>query len=338
MNGMDREMSQEPRPSRRRTLLPVAIVVVAAGALAGLLLFSQQGPLWEDRSTPQREVEYSIELIRRAAIAGDPSRLAEALDGQMVAVPAGDFLMGSDQGRPDERPQRRVYVHGFEIDRYEVTNAQYQRFLEASSQTPPPHWHGGHHPKGQDDYPVVGVSWPEADEYCRWAGKRLPTEAEWEKACRGPEGRTYPWGNRWDADRLNVDLTRHVADDTGNELFPWQDAWALLQTGPEFGAKPRLQPVGSYPGGASPYGILDAAGNASEWVADWYNWTGYQDLPDRNPLVTGPPWNRCLRGSAWYDIAGARGWAQSLSRCSARNSSHEMRDPRVGFRCARSQS
>jgi sulfatase modifying factor 1 len=323
---MGGEQSREPRPSRQRALLPVAIVVVAAAAVAGLLVFSPQGPLGEDQSTAKEEVEHSIELIRQVARAGDPSRLAEVVDG--------DFLMGSDRDRRDERPQRRVYVDGFEIDRYEVTNAQYQRFLESTGQVPPLHWQGGRYPRGQDDYPVVGVSWPEADSYCRWAGKRLPTEAEWEKACRGTEGRTYPWGNRWDPDRLNVDLTQHVTGDTGGELLPWQDAWALVQAGPETGTKPRLQPVGSYPNGASPYGMLDASGNASEWVADWYNWTGYQDLSDRNPLVTGPPWNHGLRGSAWYDPAGARGWAQTLSRCSARNSSHEMRDPRMGFRCA----
>jgi sulfatase modifying factor 1 len=256
----------------------------------------------------------------------------------MVAVPAGEFLMGSDRDRPDERPQRRVYLDGFEIDRYEVTNAQYRRFLESTGEGPPTRWQDGRYLQGQDDYQIVGVSWYEADGYCRWAGKRLPTEAEWEKACRGTDGRIYPWGIHWDPGRLNVDLTQHISEDTGDEVFPWQGAWDLLQASPGSGVRPRLQPVGSYPGGASPYGILDTAGNASEWVADWYNWTGHRKLPDRNPLVTGPPWNRCVRGSAWYDPAGARGWAQTMSRCSARNSSHEMRDPRTGFRCARSAS
>lgn len=329
-------VSLELRQSLRQVLLPIVIVVGAATATAGLLLFARQGPLREDRSTPKREVEQSIELIRQAAHAGDASKLAEVLDNQMVVVPAGEFLMGSNRGRLDERPQRRVYVAWFEIDRYEVTNAQYQRFLKKSTgQAPPPHWPEGQYPMGQDDYPVVGVSWNEANAFCRWADKRLPTEAEWEKACRGMEGLSFPWGNRWDASRLNVDLTQHVAGESGEELLPWHDAWALVQARPDSGTEPHLRPVGSYPDGASPFGMLDASGNASEWVADWYNWTGYQDLPNRNPLVTGPPWNHCIRGSPWYDTAGARGWAQTMSRCSARNSSHETRDPRVGFRCAR---
>jgi formylglycine-generating enzyme required for sulfatase activity len=333
---MGRQKSRRLRSSWRWWPLSIAIVVVGAAAMAGLLVFSRQGPMRVDQSALRAEVERSIEFIREVASTGDPSRLAEALDGQMVAVPAGEFLMGSDQERPDERPRRRVTVDGFAIDRYEVTNAQYRRFLEASAQEPPPYWQDGQYPQGQDAYPVVGVSWFDADAYCRWAGKRLPTEAEWEKACRGTEGRIYPWGNRWDPGLLNTDLTRHVARDSGDEVFPWQDVWSLLQGDPESIVQPGLQPVGSYAGGASPYGMLDASGNASEWVADWYNWTGYQNLPDRNPLVEGPPWNHCVRGSAWYDLAGAQGWAQTMSRCSARNSSHEMRDPRVGFRCARS--
>jgi sulfatase modifying factor 1 len=322
----------------RQVLLGIAVLAIVTLAGAGLLLLSRQERLTAERSIAQQVLEENIRTIRQIAASGQSSKLAEELDQEMAIVPAGDFLMGSDGDRPDERPQRRVYVDGFQIDRYEVTNAQYRRFLESTGQAPPDHWQDGLYQKGQDDYPAVGVSWPEADSYCRWAGKRLPTEAEWEKACRGADGRIYPWGNRWDPGRLNVDLTHHVAGTTGTEVFPWQDAWALLRAAPGSGIQPRLQPVGSYPDGVSPYGMLDAAGNAAEWVADWYNWTGYQGLLDRNPLVTEPPWNHCVRGSAWYDFAGSRGWAQTMSRCSARNSSHETRDPRMGFRCARSGS
>ena len=335
---MGREQRPGRKPPPRQALLGIAILAALVVVVAALTLLYRQGRLGSDRSTGKKEIEQSIGLIRQIAAAGDPLRLAEVLDGQMVAVPAGDFLMGSDRDRPDERPQRRVYLDGFEIDRYEVTNAQYRRFLESTGEAPPPHWQDGRYLQGQDDYPIVGVSWHEADGYCRWAGKRLPTEAEWERACRGTNARIYPWGDRWDPGRLNVDLTQHISEDTGDEVFPWQAAWDLLQASPGSGVRPRLQPVGSYPGGASPYGILDTAGNASEWVADWYNWTGYQALPDRNPLVAGPPWNHCVRGSAWYDTAGARGWAQTMSRCSARNSSHDSSDPRTGFRCARSAS
>jgi sulfatase modifying factor 1 len=281
------------------------------------------------------DVDAQVKLLRWLAAADDETTLAEALDRSVVSIPAGEFLMGSDTGRDDERPPRLVYVDAFELDRYEVTNAQYRRFLQATRREPPPYWSGNEYPPGQDDYPVAGVSWPDADAYCAWAGQRLPTEAEWEKACRGTDGRLYPWGNDWTWHRANLDVSSDAARPAG-EVEPghsqWDIAWTLLRTS---SGVSRLQPVGSYLEGASPYGIMDLAGNVSEWVADWYNWGGYWDWPVRNPQGTRPPWNRSLRGSAWYDPNGSAAWAQSQSRCSARNSSHEVRDPRMGFRCAR---
>jgi len=115
--------------------------------------------------------------------------------------------MGSNSGRADERPQHAVYLDAFDLDRYEVTHVRYQRFLQATGRRPPPYWSDDDYPAGQSDYPVVGVSWDDADAYCAWAGKRLPTEAEWEKACRGTDGRVYPWGNLWEPRRANVDLS-----------------------------------------------------------------------------------------------------------------------------------
>jgi sulfatase modifying factor 1 len=332
----DEKRSRSARPPRR-ALWGVA-VLAAVVLVVGLSIVIRQGPPAGRQNAEPASVERAIGLARQAAASGDWAGLAALLDRQIVLVPAGDFLMGSDRDRPDEQPEHRVYLDAFRIDRFEVTNAQYRRFAEATAQTLPPYWQNGLYPPGQADYPVVGVSWTEADAYCRWAGKRLPTEAEWEKACRGTDGRTYPWGSRWNPGRLNVDLTRHVPRSEGDEVFTWQDAWTLLETSPSSGGQPGLRPVGSYAEGASPYGMLDASGNASEWVADWYNWTGYAKLPNRNPRVTGPPWNHVVRGSSWYDPSGARGWAQGMSRCSARNSSHEIRDPRTGFRCAQSAS
>ena len=284
------------------------------------------------------DVDGEVKLLRWLAIAGSETTLAEVLDRSVVSIPAGEFSMGSDTGRDDERPPRLVYVDAFELDRYEVTNAQYRHFLQVMQREPPPYWSGNEYPPGQSDYPVAGVSWSDAEAYCAWVGQRLPTEAEWEKACRATGGRLYPWGNEWSWNRANFDVSSYTARPAG-QVEPghsqWDMAWVLLRAS---SGVSRLWPIGSFPEGASPYGIMDLAGNVSEWVADWYNWGGYWDWPARNPRGTQPPWNHSLRGSAWYDPNSSAAWAQSQSRCSARNSSHEVRDPRIGFRCARSVS
>jgi len=270
-----------------------------------------------------------IERVRGLARSGDTATFAEVLDQSVVRIPAGEFVRGSNNGRGDEKPERSIHLDAFDIDRFEVTNAQYRRFLQAEERTAPPYWMGVEYPIGQADYPVVGVSWEEADAYCAWVGKRLPTEAEWEKACRGTDGRTYPWGNEWDTRRANVETT-------APQSWPvdWSEAWKSLQASLIEDGTRGLKPVGSYPDGASVDGVLDLIGNASEWVGDWYNWGDYQNLPTQNPRGLGPPWNHSLRGSSWFDPYGSTNWVQEMSRCSARNSSHETQDPRVGFRCA----
>jgi formylglycine-generating enzyme required for sulfatase activity len=212
------------RRSSRRSVLGAGVAIVGLLILAGSIFVFRQAQLFDRRKAEERKLANEVCLIREAAASGDWVRLADALDRQMATVPAGDFLMGSDRGRADERPQRLVYLDAFEIDRYEVTDAQYRRFLQTTAQAPPPHWQNGLYPPGRADYPVVGVSWTEADAYCRWAGKRLPTEAEWEKACRGADARIYPWGDARDQRRLNVDLTRHVPDTAAAEIFSWQNA------------------------------------------------------------------------------------------------------------------
>lgn len=245
-------------------------------------------------------------------------RLAQALDSNMVHVPVGQFAMGSDQGDVDERPQRVVYLDGFEIDKCEVTNVQYSRFLEAVGREGPrrwpgryvhlsfhhpPDWLGSRYPPGEAMYPATGVRWEEAAQYCAWVGERLPTEAEWEKAARGTDGRSYPWGALWDPSRAN-------SVDQG-----------LRYT----------RPVGSYTSGASPYGALDMAGNVWEWVWDLYDRRYYGYAPDRNPM--GPAsgtGERILRGGAWDS-------SPDQARTSYRNATHFFGPNfRVGFRCARS--
>jgi formylglycine-generating enzyme required for sulfatase activity len=181
----------------------------------------------------------------------------------MVRVPAGEFTMGSDSGRAVEKSVHRVYLDEFYIDKYEVTNEQYGQCVSAGPCSPNSKYDGFTDPR----QPVVGVDWNQATTYCSWAGKRLPTEAEWEKAARGTDGRTYPWGEGIDCSRANYGDCKHG----------------------------KTKPVGSYPSGASPYGAMDMAGNVWEWVADWYDANYYQSSPNRNP--TGQ--YRVLRGGSW---------------------------------------
>lgn len=179
------------------------------------------------------------------ACASSPAPDAEGaafLDGEMSVVPSGWFTMGSAAARRNEGPEHQVWLDEFEIDVYEVTVAQYAAFVAETGWRLPGDWRTEtRHPAG--NLPVTHVAWPDAAAYCEWAGKRLPTEAEWEKAARGTDERRYPWGNEWDGARAAVSVS--------------------VETGPV--------PVGSYPEGASPYGALDMAGNVHEWVADFYD-------------------------------------------------------------------
>lgn len=218
----------------------------------------------------------------------------------MVVVPAGPFLMGQDEGPRSNRPQREVYLDAFSIDRTEVTNAAFADFVRETG-FQPEGWDAARAvPADGGDYPAVGLLWREADAYCRWAGKRLPTEAEWEKAARGTDGRRYPWGEEWDPNLANTAESGHGA----------------------------LRPVGSYPAGASPYGALDLAGNAAEWVADYFDFSYYSRAPDRNPAGPSAVLDHGLRGGSWASPAAH---AQTFFR----DSSHSTRpNPRAGFRCA----
>jgi len=242
---------------------------------------------------------FEIRTIRRQAASGDLVGLAHRLDQSMAVIPAGEFTMGSDENHEDERPRHQVYLDAFELDRYEVTNSQYLRFALATGTSLPRYWSDGKFPSGQADFPVVGVGWVDAYNYCKWAGKRLPTEAEWEKACKGPEGNPYPWGSDWDPSRANVGYKQ-----INNWPSSLEDGWKLLQDDGADTGLPSLYPIGSFPQGVSINGVYDLVGNASEWVADWYNWDGYWDLPFTNPIGLGPPWNHSIRGSGWFDRRG----------------------------------
>lgn len=220
-------------------------------------------------------------------------------DGAMlVRIPAGEFLMGSPegQGEPDERPQHRVHVSEFLIDKTEVTWRQLRKFAEARETPLPPAPLWG----TPNDYPASFVVWEEANEYCAWAGGRLPTEAEWEKAARGTDGRTYPWGSEWDPERCNS-----------------------LHGGPH-----RPESAGSYPSCLSPYGVLDMSGSVWEWCADWYDASYYAESPPRNPMGPASRSMRVLRGAAWISPYT---WMRTAFRYKG---DPAWRNVNYGFRCA----
>jgi formylglycine-generating enzyme required for sulfatase activity len=243
---------------------------------------------------------------------------------EMVFVPAGEFLMGSaaaDAGAgDDERLQHTVALDSFWIDRTEVTNQQYARFLnvlgehrgacdghdcvETAAEDKDSHIleRGGRYEAetGFEEHPVIEVTWYGADAYCRWAGVRLPTEAQWEKAARGVDGRTYPWGNSATECRR-----AQSGDCTGATV-----------------------PVGSKPSGASPYGALDMAGNVWEWVADWYTVAGYDSAPVANPLGPDTGERKVFRGGSW-------GYPATFLRTTERASNRPTYAGfNIGFRCA----
>jgi formylglycine-generating enzyme required for sulfatase activity len=243
----------------------------------------------------------------------------------MVLVPAGPFIMGTlneAQRRPivgspqgDEQPVRTVYLDAFYIDRTEVTNAEFARFVAATRHVTDAEQYGAgqiwgpngwfeqegaqwRHPMGPgdsidglDEHPVVQVSWNDATAFCAWSGKRLPREAEWEKAARGVDARDYPWGVDFDPTKLNY-------CDAGCFELPHNDSSAS-------DGHARTAPVGSFPAGASPYGALDMVGNAWEWVQDWYDSGYYATMPSVNPpgpersAGIGATEHRVVRGGSW---------------------------------------
>ncbi|MEX0830397.1 MAG: formylglycine-generating enzyme family protein [Nitrospirales bacterium] len=228
--------------------------------------------------------------------------------GPMVLVPAGSFLMGSPEGtgEPDERPQHRVYLNDFYIDQYEVTVERYHQFLQDNNRGAPKYWDRVEISRdGQK--PVVRITWYDAQAYCQWAGKRLPTEAEWEKAARGPDNRTYPWG-----------------ETTPN--FTTANLGKAYEPGKAYAEK--LQPVGSFERGKSLYGAYDMAGNVWEWVADWFDQDYYLISPKKNPQGPSSGNFKVRRGGSWGNDptalrSGLRGRLLPLRRSAA-----------VGFRCA----
>lgn len=222
--------------------------------------------------------------------------------GGMVYIPAGEFIMGTNERWADEGPEHVLYLEAFFIDRYEVTNEQYKKFVDATGWRPPDHWLNGNYPEGLAKHPVTHVSWFDAMSYCQWCGKRLPIEQEWEKAARGTDGRTYPWGDEFDQDKSN----NPQKESKGTE------------------------PVGSYESGKSSYGLYDMSGNIWEWVNYWYqphpgNKIASEEYGEKYRVIKGGSWYNCLFYNCGISAPSFnRGFLVPITR----NSS-------TGFRCAK---
>ncbi|MGI6394683.1 MAG: formylglycine-generating enzyme family protein [bacterium] len=215
--------------------------------------------------------------------------------GAMVSVPAGKFWMGcneevDDECYSDEHPYHEVTLSAYKIDKYQVTAGEYQKCVDAGNcnndNSSEPHYrdYGSSCNLGAEDksnHPMNCVSWYGAKAYCEWAGKRLPTEAEWEKAARGTEGAKYPWGNEKAS-------CKHAVMDDGGDGCGLDSTWA----------------VGSKPKGVSPYGCYDMIGNVWEWVNDWYDSDYYETSPSENPKGPESGSSRVLRGGSWFNYGG----------------------------------
>ncbi len=260
---------------------------------------------------------------------GKPTHIADKIktrqefEPEMVLIPAGEFLMGSDpekdkNAKENELPQHTLYLPDYALAKTPVTNTQYAEFLKATGHRPPAHWkilfwRKRWPPRGRQDFPVVNVAWYDALAYCRWlseiTGKpyHLPSEPEWEKAARGTDGRIYPWGDVWEAERCNISAEQEK-DDT--------------------------VPVGAFPQGASPYGLLDMIGNIWEWTRSLWGRDmrspqfkyPYNPSDGREDLEAKTDMRRVLRGVSFFN-------EQKAARCAARyRYSPGNFYPSVGFR------
>ena len=221
----------------------------------------------------------------------------------MALIPGGKFIMGSNERWDDEAPEYIESVNKFYIDRHEVTNAEYEKFTYGTKREEPYHWPNGKIPRGKKNHPVIYVSWHDASEYCKWRGKRLPTEQEWEKSARGDSGNIYPWGNTWATNKSN---------------HPYKGS-----TGTE--------PVGSYPNGKSPYGLYDMSGNVWEWVDSFY-------LPHPGNNINRGEYGmdkRVLKGGSWFDCL-SYGCGLSAPTFNRSFFTPEVKNNSFGFRCAKS--
>jgi len=261
--------------------------------------FAQQQQ--QELTAALKEVEELSKTAEQKQIVEDALKKLLLLD--MVLIQAGEFQMGSNDGYDDEKPVHTVYLDAFYMDKYEVTNAQYKEFMDATDQKAPAYWSDSR--DNAPNQPVVGVTWHDADAYAKWAGKRLPTEAEWEKAARGGlAGKRYPWGDGISHDNANY---------TGTD---GKDKWE------------GTSPVGSFP--PNGYGLYDMSGNVWEWCADWYG--SYPNSRQNNPTGPSSGESRVLRGGLW------RSSAYFLRVANRGSNGPDGTTDSVGFRCVSQDS
>lgn len=259
-----------------------------------------------------------------ATVSAHGGKADHALEGDMVHIPAGSFVFGTDKvdetgdllavGVPkalyeDEHPRQKPFLKGFYIDRYEVTHRRYKAYVDAVGAVPPEYWENGTYPEGEANRPVVWVTWYDASNFCDWAGKRLPTEKEWERAARGETGREYPWGDAFAATRANL------SENSRSKL--------------------KLKDVGSFPEGATPAGVHDLVGNVWEWTASDYQ--GYKGNDKQLPRFG--EGQKVLRGQSAANIGHFPGAfyekvLKEFARAGYRQfAPPESMGPDVGFRC-----
>ena len=242
----------------------------------------------------------------------------------MIKVPSGPFLMGANDGPRNERPEHQVFLNAYYIDQFEVTMGLYQKFLDDTRHDLPPLWDDGAAYEEGADRPAVGMAWGSAKAYCEWAGKRLPTEAEWEKGARGTDGRRYPWGHM----QPFVDIARYNLGTTG-----WVN-YKITLAPVTSGVTGMSIRHGLKQGTKSPYGLYHMAGNAAEWVSDWYDRRYYAESPEKNPKGPETGDKKVFRGGSWEDPPGK---LRVTSRMSAEpDFPIEANDLTIGFRCVQS--
>jgi sulfatase modifying factor 1 len=278
--------------------------------LAGSLFHVARGGSWTTDEMGSRAAfrcispigaRWGYEGLRCAKDSLKPGDLRPPGLEDMVLVPAGEFIYGSTSMSLNTLKQKAVYLDAYYIDKYCVTNGEYRRFVLATGYPAPTHWQNGRYEEGKDKCPVNNVSWEDASAFAKWAGKRLPTDAEWEKAARGTDGRLFPWGEEYDPTALN-----------GREA--------------KIGAP---CPVDSFPNGISPYGCYQMSGNMWEWVADWYDPYYGDRMPDCNPKGPETGTLRTLRGGCWSSLPG------NLTTTARARAVIGSRTTYSGFRCVK---